>query len=142
MAETGPDREILRQKVQFVRDTLRHLEEVKREGREAFLDDWKSQSAATRALQVGIEAILDAANHIIAREGLGLPKTYQEAIDTLVREGILPRERSDRFTRMVRFRNRAVHLYDDIDPAEIWRILQDDLGDFEAVIEALAAKYF
>lgn len=95
-----PDRDVLRQKIQFVRDTLRMLRELREEPREEFLEDWKSQAAATRSLQVGIEAILDAAHHIIAREGLGLPKTYQDAIEILVRERVLPRDTREQFTKM------------------------------------------
>lgn len=43
---------------------------------------------------------------------------------------------------MVRFRNRAVHLYDEIQAAEVWKILETRLGDFDVVVEALAARYF
>jgi uncharacterized protein YutE (UPF0331/DUF86 family) len=43
---------------------------------------------------------------------------------------------------MVRFRNRAVHLYEQILPAEIWQILQTHLGDFDIVLRALATRYF
>lgn len=138
----GPDPDVLRQKLQFVRENLRHLRELRAGSREEFLEDWKAQAAATRGLQVGIEAMLDAANHIIAREGLGLPKTYQEAIDLLQRDGILPRDKENDFASMVRFRNRAVHLYDDIDPEEIWSILQDHLGDFEDFVGAITRRYF
>lgn len=137
-----PDLDVLRQKIHYVQDTLRDLRGIGHGGKEHFLEDRLSQAAATRMLQVGVEAILDAANHIIARERLGIPKTYAEAITILVREGILPREKKDDLTRMVRFRNRAVHLYDEIDPSEIWRIIEHHLGDFEVVIEALVQRYF
>lgn len=142
MPRSGPDPDVLRQKVQFVRDTLRRLEGVRASGRADFLDDPILQAAATRFLQIGVEAILDAANHVIAREGLGLPKTYQEAVEILIREGILPRERSEDLIRMVRFRNRAVHLYDDIDPGEIWSIIDGHLDDFEVFVRAMAERYF
>lgn len=137
-----PDRDILRQKIQFVRDALRRLRQIRDEGKRAYLDDWKSQDATVRILQVGVEAILDAANHIIAREGLGIPKTYAEAITILTREGILPPAKREDLVRMVQFRNRAVHLYDEVDQEEIWNILEHHLADFEAVIEAFVDRYF
>ena len=34
--------------------------------------------------------MLDIANHIIAREGLGMPNTYREALTILCDRGILP----------------------------------------------------
>lgn len=140
--DSAPDRDILRQKVQFVRDSLRRLRQIRGEGKAAYLEDWKSQDATIRILQVAVEAILDAANHIIAREGLGLPKTYAEAITILTREGVLPAEHRDDLIRMIQFRNRAVHLYDEIDQEEIWSILENHLGDFEVVLDAIVQRYF
>lgn len=43
---------------------------------------------------------------------------------------------------MVRFRNRAVHLYDEIDSAEVFQILDRHLGDFDLVIAAMTTRYF
>lgn len=139
---SGPDRDVLRQKIEHVQESLRRLRAIGEEGEERFLADWKFEAAATRNLQVGIEAILDAANHIIARERLGLPKTYGDAIRILVREGILPRDKEEDLVRMVRFRNRAVHLYAEIDAQEVWAILDQNLGDFEVVTQALVRRYF
>ncbi len=142
MSEPVVDREKLRQKIQFIRDAVRRLGEVRGKGREAFLADDLLQAAAVRWLQVGIEAVVDAANHIIAREGLGLPKTYSEAVEILAREKILPSDRAGTFVKMVRFRNRAVHLYDQIDAPEVFDIIENDLGDFEAFISAITTRYF
>lgn len=138
----GPDLRKLRQKIQYIRDTVRRLEDIRSESKEAFLEKNILQAAATRHLQVGVEAILDAAHHIIAREGLGIPQTYREAIRLLVQAGILPRDRQEVYLRMVKFRNRAVHLYDEIEPREIWNLLENHLGDFEEVIRALVGRYF
>ena len=38
---------------------------------------------------------------------------------------------------MVKFRNRAVHLYDQIDDAEVYRILQENIDDFDKFIIAI-----
>lgn len=43
---------------------------------------------------------------------------------------------------MVRFRNRAVHLYDEIDAQEIYQIPESDLPDFETFIAAVVKRYF
>jgi len=142
MPEPGPDREILRRKIQFVRDSVRRLESIRGEGEAAVLASHVLQAAAVRNLQVAIEAILDAANHIIAHEQLGLPSTYVEALELLLQHGILPSEKKTDLVDMIRFRNRAVHLYDEILPADIWTILETRLGDFDVVVEALAARYF
>ncbi len=63
-------------------------------------------------------------------------------MEILVREGVLPADRRDTFLGMVRFRNRAVHLYDEVHPEEIWRIIEQQLSDFDAFIAAIADRYF
>jgi uncharacterized protein YutE (UPF0331/DUF86 family) len=135
------DAEKIRTKIQFIRETVRRLEEIRGRGREAFLADPILQGAAERSLQVGIEAMLDTASHIIAREGFAISKTYREAMDTLVREGILPASHGERFRSMATFRNRVVHLYDRIDPAEVYSILEGHLGDFETFLGAIIRRY-
>ena len=132
----------LRSHVDFVRSTVRKLEQLRAVGRDAFMSDEVAQAAATRWLQTAVEALIDMANHVIAREGLGVPRAYSDAMEILVRERILPAERRDTFLAMVRFRNRAVHLYDEVGADEIWRILQEDLGDFDVFIRAIVVRYF
>lgn len=132
----------LRSHVDFVRQTVGKLEHLRGAGREAFLRDEVSQAAATRWLQTAVEAMIDIANHVIAREGLGVPRAYSETMEILVRTGVLPEEHEPAFLAMVRFRNRVVHLYDEVDVLEIWRIPEEDLGDFDVFIAAIATRYF
>jgi uncharacterized protein YutE (UPF0331/DUF86 family) len=132
----------LRTKLQFLRDSLRRLEEIRSRGREAFLAEKILEAAAERNLQIAIEAMLDTANHIIAREGLAVPKTYREAMEVLLREGILPRSHWESFLQMASFRNRLVHLYEEIDPGQVFSLLEEHLGDFEAFISAITRRYF
>ncbi len=141
MREPSVDREKIRRKVQFIQDCLTRLRDIRARGRDTFLADTLAQAAAVRLLQVGIEAMLDAANHIVARGGLGIPGTYRESIEMLVDHQVLPAERRTAFVRMVGFRNRAVHLYEDIAPGEVFDILESGLGDFEAFMAAIVAKY-
>lgn len=136
------DKEKLRSHLAFVRGTVRRLEQVRAERREAFLEDDVLQAASTRWLQTAVEALIDTANHVIAREGFGLPRAYSETIEILVREGILPPEHRAAFLAMVRFRNRVVHLYDEVGADEIWRILENDLNDFSVFIGAILGRYF
>jgi len=71
------------------------------------------QTAAVRYLHTAIESMIDIANHVVARRGL-----------------------------MVAFRNRAVHLYDEIDADEVYEILTERLGDFDDFVSAIATRFF
>lgn len=139
MAAVDPDK--LRHHLDYARSNVRHLEQVRGEGREAFLADERTQMAAVRWLQTAIEALLDCGHHVIAREGLGIPRQYSDTIVLLVEAGVLAREDRDVFVRMVRFRNRAVHLYDEIAVDEIWKIIEGHLPDFDRFIGAIAERY-
>ena len=136
------DRDKVRHHVQYVRGNLRLLGEIRASGRESFLANATFQAATIRYLQTAVEALIDIANHIIARQGLGLPRSYGEAVRILVENDILPRDKEQTFLDMVRFRNRAVHLYDDLDPAEVFDIVERHLEDFEAYLAPVVERYF
>lgn len=136
------DREKVRTKLQFLRESLGHLERIRSLGEEAFFSDPILQAAAVRYLQVGIEAMLDTAHHVIAREGLGTPETNRQSIEVLLQHGILPADRTEAFLGMIGFRNRVVHLYQNVDPKEVARILEGHLDDFEAFLGAVSRRYF
>lgn len=140
MAAVDPDR--LRPKIHHVRERLRRLRAIEERGWRAFRDDPLLQDAAVRNLQTSVEALLDMANHVVTREGLGTPASYREALDLLVDHGLLPDDRADAFRTMAGFRNRAVHLYDEIDAEEVFSIIEGDLGDFEVFIAAMVERYF
>lgn len=139
MAEVDTNK--LRDKVHFICERVEQLRVYAATPRNVFLADETLQYASVRALQVAIEAMIDIANHVVARLRLGIPKTYAEAFDLLVRAGILPAEGRDTFRAMVRFRNRAVHLYDEVQADEVFSILQEHVGDFELFTAAIVRRF-
>jgi len=136
------DRVKLRQKIAFIEKNLRLLEELKSVPFEKFDQDSVNFNAAVRILQISIESILDVANHIVARERLGMPNTYAESFDLLASGKVITSEYATRAKNMVRFRNRAVHLYMDINEKEVYNILRNNLADFREFIRQVLARYF
>lgn len=136
------DLDKIRAHMAFIRGRVKALEGIAAGGRERFAEDEILQAAAVRYLHTAIEAMIDIANHIVARQGIGLPTSYREAIDLLVNEGVLPEGKREAFGRMVSFRNRAVHLYDSIEEEEVFKILSGHLEDFGIFVSAVAARFF
>lgn len=136
------DRNKLRLKLQRMRCELKHLSDLKDRSEEEFMREPLFERAATRMLQISIEAMIDIGNHIIAREGLGVPQAYRDTVTILTEHGILPQEDRDTFTNMIRFRNRAVHLYDTVSAKEVYSILRHHLPDFDRFIAAIVQRYF
>jgi Uncharacterized conserved protein len=136
------DLDKIRVKLQRMRDELRLLHEIKSRSEAEFRSEPLVQRAATHMLQVAVEAMVDVGNHIIAREGLGVPHTYRDTVEILLEHGVLPSDHKDTFVNMIRFRNRVVHLDDEVDPSEVYRIIQERLSDFDRFIEAIVRRYF
>ncbi|MBE3590980.1 MAG: DUF86 domain-containing protein [Firmicutes bacterium] len=140
MADVQRDK--LRDKLQVIEERLRRLRDLAARSREVFLADPVLQDAAVRNLQVATEAMIDIAHHLVARLRLGTPKTYAEAVEQLVDARILPEQDRDVLHGMIRFRNRVVHLYDDVDAEEVYTLLQERLTDFERFHAAIAKRFF
>jgi len=132
------DLEKLRAKSQTIEANLSRLEQLKAYSREDFLVDFRNVESAKRLLQVAIEAMIDAATHIIARKRLPTPSGHAEAFTRLGEAGLLPQKHIPTYLVMVRFRNRLVHVYAEVSDTEVYRILQSDLGDFRIFLTDLA----
>lgn len=127
----------IRDKIQIIKDNMAKLKLIKSKSLIEFLENPFLADAAIRILQVSIEAIIDISHHVISRKHLGTPKSYRETIELLTRHGILPQAKLAIFITMVKFRNRAVHMYDIINNEEVYEIIQHHLSDFDDFIEAI-----
>lgn len=133
------DRDKILDKLRFIEGNLAKLRPFGQVPVESFADDYTKVYSARYLLQTSIEAMIDVANHIIARNGWGSPKSYAESFTILTREGILSKEMLPTYIKMARFRNRVVHLYDTVDDAEVYGIVRDHLGDFEEFMTQVGA---
>lgn len=74
---------------------------------------------------------------MVARERWGIPSTSAEAVKLVIQHGILGKDKERSLVQMVKFRNRIVHLYQEVDDSEIYRILQENLDDIKGFIQAI-----
>lgn len=82
-------------------------------------------------LQRAIQACIDLANTVIAKEGLGLPNTYRQSFEILAKHGVIDSQLLKTLTGMVGFRNISVHDYDQVKPEIVLSIVDKHLKDFE-----------
>lgn len=82
-------------------------------------------------LQRAIQANIDLANVVIAKEGLGLPNTYGQSFEILYKHQIINADLSSKMKSMVGFRNISVHDYGQIKPEIVHSIVKNHLADFE-----------
>jgi uncharacterized protein YutE (UPF0331/DUF86 family) len=101
---------------------------------EDFTRDFTKVESTKHLLQVSIECCLDIAHHIVADEGYRTPVDYYDTFVVLYENRIVPESFMPTLRQMVSFRNRVVHLYWDVDDVTVYRILQENLGDFETYV--------
>lgn len=81
---------------------------------------------------------MDLANHLISDEGWGLPGSYGETAEILVRQKVLTSEQAVIFREMISFRNRLAHDYAEIDFTRVHEIMTKHLQDIDAYILSIA----
>lgn len=93
-----------------------------------FEANWILRSMAERALQVSAEIVIDVAERILALEKAGPAASAAEAIEALVRLGVLKSVQP--YVNITRFRNLIVHQYEQVDPAILFDMAKNRLDDF------------
>ncbi|MEN6320251.1 MAG: DUF86 domain-containing protein [Syntrophaceae bacterium] len=129
------NKELIFDRLSRVREYVKLLKELGRLSSEEFVSDFKAVGSAERLLQISIEACLDIGNHIISRCGLERPREYKDVFIILGKEGVLPFAFAERLIPMVKFRNRLVHLYWEINKKELYTIIQANLHDIEEFVQ-------
>jgi uncharacterized protein YutE (UPF0331/DUF86 family) len=95
---------------------------------EEFIKDKRNYALTEHYLRRALEGILTIGSHLLAR----LPvktRDYQEIISSLGQEGILPTEFAERNKKLASYRNRLVHLYWEISPEELYKVVKQHLND-------------
>jgi uncharacterized protein YutE (UPF0331/DUF86 family) len=131
------DREIVRDRLDRVRQYLGDLEVLGRIALSDFLANRERQYAVLHAMQLAIEAALEAGTHICSSDGLGVPATYVETFDLLERAGLLAPDLAGRLRTLAKLRNRMVHFYWKVDLDQVHVVLTTRLGDLREYLVAV-----
>jgi uncharacterized protein YutE (UPF0331/DUF86 family) len=135
---------VVSDRVDLARRYLADLETLRAQGAETFVGDRRNPAAAESFLRRTIEALFDAARHLLAK-GHGQAGLEYREVARLAHERRLVADAAlaVRLIQVAGFRNRLTHYYDEVTPDELFRVLESDLGDLEAFareLEAAAAR--
>jgi uncharacterized protein YutE (UPF0331/DUF86 family) len=130
---------VIIERLTLLRDNVDYLkaEGVETRDFQTYSSNVRLKKAVERSLHVAVEACLDIARHLIAREGFRFPQDYQDAFRILAEEHIVSRSLLPSLIELARFRNLIVHDYAKIDDAKVYQILKTRLGDFDAFADAV-----
>lgn len=129
------DKDKIEHKLLFMQDNLIKLKKLQELDKQQFLKDFRNVDSTKYLLQITIEAMLDIASHLIARNRWGKPENNKEHFEILAQNNVIGEQLVNTYFNMVKFRNRVVHLYFKVDDEMIYKILQDNLEDFEVFIK-------
>lgn len=127
--------EKIRNKLKTIQISLEKLHQLKAKSEDVFISDFTNTDAARHNLQIAIQAMLDISSHIISRLRFEFPKSNVDAFSILSEHSIVSKDKLVEYQEMARFRNRLVHMYDDVDNRVIYEVLQKHLGDYESFIK-------
>lgn len=129
------DREKVEQKILIMQQNLNKLRKLRELHKEEFIEDFRNIDSAKYLLQISIEAMLDIASHIIARNRWGKPEDNKAHFQMLADNGVIDKADINIYSNMAKFRNRIVHMYFSVDDEMIYDITKNNLDDFERYIK-------
>jgi len=89
-------------------------------------------------LHRALEGIFNISAHILSRLPGAQATKYAEIAQKLGEFGIVDKNfAATQLTEMAKYRNRLVHFYAEVTPEEIYKLLQNDLGDFDIFLRAV-----
>ena len=104
-----------------------------------FRRDPRMVAAAESYLRRTLEALLDIARHVLARAfGRGATE-YAEVARQLGDVGVVSPGQAERLVLMARYRNRLVHMYDEVTEAELYDVLTRHIADVPDIVDAVTA---
>lgn len=121
------EKDVVYSKINIIKNCLSAIERVRAEEK----DPEFMQGLYELNLQRAIQACIDLANVVIAKEGLGLPNSYRQSFEILLKFSIIEPRLAQQLIKMVGFRNISVHDYEEIKPEIVKSIVENCLSDFE-----------
>jgi len=126
-------------KAQGIREMLVAITSLPLASAVVFSSDLRMVAAGESFLRRALEGLLDLGRHVLAKGFGKVVPEYAAIADELAAQGILTVDDARKLRVMARYRNRMVHFYDDITPAELYEILTKERGDVDAVLGAILA---
>lgn len=121
-----------------LRQSVERLQSLSKMDQASFTQDPDKLGSAKYHFIVAIEACIDICNHVISRNGFRAPEDYSDTFAVMEEVKALDPSFSDELKKMAKFRNRLVHIYWEVDDAQLYEILQTRLDDFKRFLDALA----
>ncbi len=135
------NQEVLTRLLKLLEEYLHDLRDAQQTTWDEFTDNKVIRRYIERTLQLAIESCLDIGSHIISDERFREPEDNEDIFAVLAENKVISKSQLSQLMKMAQFRNLIVHNYARIDPAIVYGILKERLGDLQDFALAIKAKY-
>ncbi|MEA2012425.1 MAG: DUF86 domain-containing protein [Verrucomicrobiota bacterium] len=129
--------EVIFNKIESLRKCLVRIKEKTPADYETLLEDYDLQDIICLNLERAVQNSVDIATSLIAETDSPAPDTMRNAFEILAKSQYTSRKTAVKMQNAVGFRNIAVHTYQDIDWAIVYKIITEHLDDFKLFIEEI-----
>jgi uncharacterized protein YutE (UPF0331/DUF86 family) len=128
---------VVADKTAVVRRMLDGIASLPLASEQEFLADPRMVAAGESYLRRGLEALFDIGRHLLAKAFADPAAEYEHVAERLGAHGVLDAEHVARLRVMAGYRNRLVHVYAEVTPAELYAILTRHGDDVLDLLDAL-----
>jgi len=121
----------------LIQEFLSGLKELSCISEADFLSDKRNPASAESYLRRSLESVFDIGRHILAKSYGFKELEYKKIALELGKKGVVDKEYASVLLKMAGYRNRMVHLYQEITPEEIYGILKSHLSDIDRFVSEI-----
>ncbi len=131
------DKEKIKQRFSEIKESLDEIKRITSLDEKEFWSKKENIAAVKYYLLQAIEAVGGICVHIAAKKFNKGVSVFGECFEVLEKEGFLSEGLVSRLRKMVKFRNKLMHRYWEIDDKNILEYARKDTGDFQDFIKAV-----
>jgi uncharacterized protein YutE (UPF0331/DUF86 family) len=133
-----PDKEKVKAKLDVIQSQRCLLEDFVGMSLADFASDSPELSlkydACLHRLQIALQAVLDVAQYIASCTSEVVYKENKDVFDIIKKNGVITKKTADSFKSAIGVRNILVHQYEQVEPEVIYKIIREDLNDFDKFV--------
>lgn len=132
------NRLLIEQRLALIISYLAELTKLSQTPKKEFLSDKIKSGAAESYLRRSLEAIFDIGRHLLAKSGsVEMAAEYKSIARGLAEKEIINQQLGLTLVEMAGYRNRLVHLYNQVTEEELYNIITNYLIDIETFVREI-----
>ena len=135
------DNSLILRKIERIDAYLQQIGQKRDPGFEAFRKNKDIRDIVLFNLIQAIQAGIDIGAHIISDSEWGVPGSQSDIFEILAEHNIITKQLSGIMIKMVGFRNRIVHEYEELDLRIVYDVWRKNSKDIEKFCKSVVTKY-